>query len=99
MSTFTKPGNLGTPALSSIRIDVSKNARPRTTRSGYPRTPGQAHAVRMWRVSCSALAQQVESFFTGELAGLCGAHEVREDLNEADGLFHVGEVSDPFHDL
>src|ERR1017187_9722046 len=55
--------------------------------------------VRKRRLILRTLAQQIELLLGVEFAGLRGTQEVPQDLDEADGLLHVGGVTHPLHHL
>src|SRR5450756_1322718 len=55
--------------------------------------------VRRPRLVLRTLAQQIELLLGVEFAGLRGTQEVPQDLDEADGLLHVGVVTHPLHHL
>src|SRR5664280_214422 len=55
--------------------------------------------VRRPRLVLRALSQQVEQLLGVEFAGLRRTQEVPQDLDEADGLLHLGEVAHTLHHL
>src|SRR5664280_1124631 len=55
--------------------------------------------VRRPRLVLRTLAQQVEQLLGVEFAGLRRTQEVPQDLDEADGLLHLGVVAHTLHHL